>query len=444
MNWSLVKTMWTLVVPVILQGMVVTVVFFTDRLLLGRYDETALASMQISGPLLWSLFSVFAAFIAGTMAILGRAVGANEPEKAQRALVSVMSFGIVLGILIGSLCLFLRPWFADVLSGPSGTQDVRAMAETYMGVVLLGLPLNLVHITGVTALQSDGDTRTPMWISAIQGVLNLVLSWLLLWGYGPFPEWGIFGAGIGTLASMCSGAFAVVWVLMRRQGVVQLRLHLRPSWRHLNPILRISGPSFAEKVAFHTAFVIFAAYVGHLGTEAMTANQALIAIESLGFMVAHGFAVASSAMVAQKMGACNPSEAEQCGWISAGLGTIVLGLIGLIFWFFPAQLIGCFTDDMDIIAMAIPCLQIAAVVQPLMAVSEAMAGGLRGAGDTRTPLIAALVGPGMVRLAACWFFAFHLEMGLLGIWYGTSLDWLIRVVFLGMMFHRGRWKTIVL
>ena len=56
MNWSLVKTMWTLVVPVILQGMVVTVVFFTDRLLLGRYDESALASMQISGPLLWSLF----------------------------------------------------------------------------------------------------------------------------------------------------------------------------------------------------------------------------------------------------------------------------------------------------------------------------------------------------------------------------------------------------
>ena len=281
MNWALVRTMWTLVVPGILQGMVVTVVFFTDRLLLGWYDETALASMQISGPLLWSLFSVFAAFIAGTMAVLGRSVGAGEPDKAQQSLVSIMVFGIALGTVIGGICLFLRPWFAEVLSGSAGTQEVRAMAETYMGIVLIGLPLNLVHITGVTALQADGDTRTPMWISAIQGFLNLVLTWLLLWGYGPFPEWGIFGAGIGTLASMTIGAIAVVWLLIRRRGIVRLRLHLRPSWKFLQPILKISGPAFIEKIAFHTAFVIFAGYVGHLGTQAMTANQALIAIESI-------------------------------------------------------------------------------------------------------------------------------------------------------------------
>ena len=94
--------------------------------------------------------------------------------------------------------------------------------------------------------------------------------------------------------------------------------------------------------------------------------------------------------------------------------------------------------------MAVPCLRVAAVVQPLMAITEAMAGGLRGAGDTRSPLLAALVGPGLVRLAACWFLAFHLEWGLIGIWYGTSLDWLIRVIFLVIVYKRGRWKTIAI
>jgi MATE family multidrug resistance protein len=444
MNRTLVREVWDLVLPVILQGMVVTVVFFTDRLLLGQYDETTLASMQVSGPLLWSIFSVFAAFIAGTMAVIGRAVGANDPERAQRTLSSVLVFGFGVGIVVASVCMVLRPWFADVLAGGGGTEEAQSMAIAYMGVVLLGLPLNMVHITGVTALQADGDTRTPMWISAIQGLLNLVLSWVLLWGYGPFPELGIVGAGIGSLASFCLGGVAVLFILARRTGHVRLRPWFRPEWSALMPVLRISGPAFAEKIVFHTAFVAFAAYVGHLGTKAMTANQALIAIESLGFMVAHGFSVAAAAMVAQKMGAGAIDEAAECGWISAGLGTLVLGAIGLLFWVIPEPLIRCFTDDNEIVAMAVPCLRVAAVVQPLMAICEAMAGGLRGAGDTRTPLLAALFGPVLFRLIGCWFFAFHLDMGLIGIWYGTSLDWLIRVVFLSIMFHRGKWKQIVI
>ena len=444
MNRTLIREVWNLVVPVILQGMVVTVVFFTDRLLLGQYDEATLASMQVSGPLMWSIFSVFAAFIAGTMAIIGRSVGANDPERAQRTLSSVLVFAFVVGIVVATVCMTLRPWFADVLAGGGDTETAQQMAIDYMGVVLLGLPLNMIHITGVTALQADGDTRTPMWLSAMQGVLNLVLSVILLWGLGPFPEMGIVGAGVGTLASLCLGGVAVLFILVRRTGHVRLRPWFRPQWSSLMPVLRISGPAFGEKIAFHTAFVVFAGYVGHLGSQAMTANQALIAIESLGFMVAHGFSVAAAALVAQKMGAGNIDQAEECGWISAGLGTLVLGAIGLLFWLIPEPLIRCFTDDADIIAMAVPCLRVAAFVQPLMAICESMAGGLRGAGDTRTPLVAALVGPGLVRLGACWLFAFHLDMGLIGIWYGTSLDWLIRVLFLGMMFHRGKWKQIVL
>jgi Na+-driven multidrug efflux pump len=234
----------------------------------------------------------------------------------------------------------------------------------------------------------------------------------------------------------------VLATLALRKGTVSLRSMNKPSLAALQPILKLSGPAFAEKLVFHTAFVIFAAYVGHLGTQAMTANQALIAIESLGFIVAHGFSVAASSLVAQKMGANRVAEANQVGWISAGLGTLVLGSVGLLFWFFPAELIGLFTSDPTTIELGVPCLRVAALVQPLMAICEAMAGGLRGAGDTRTPMLAALVGPGLVRLGMCWFLAFEMNLGLLGIWYGTSLDWIVRVVFLVAVYKRGRWKTI--
>ena len=76
-----------------------------------------------------------------------------------------------------------------------------------------------------------------------------------------------------------------------------------------------------------------------------------------------------------------------------------------------------------------------------MALTDAFAGSLRGAGDTRTPMIAALVGPVAVRLTACWILAFPMGLGLVGIWIGSTLDWAVRSVWLGYAFRRGKWKT---
>ena len=253
---NLLKEVWDLVTPVIIQGMVVTMVFFTDRLLLGRYDDTALASMQISGPLLWSLFSVFTAFIAGTMAVIGRAVGAKDKETARKTLHSVLILAIAIGIVMTIVCLALRPWFATNLAGSTGTEAAKDMAMLYMGIVFYGLTLNMIQVTGVTALQADGDTKTPMWISGIQGALNLGISWVLLWGYGPFPEMGIEGAAIGTFVSFATGCVLIITVLIRRSGTVKWRPFRRPSRSALRPVVRLSIPAFAEKILFHTEALV--------------------------------------------------------------------------------------------------------------------------------------------------------------------------------------------
>ena len=68
--------------------------------------------------------------------------------------------------------------------------------------------------------------------------------------------------------------------------------------------------------------------------------------------------------------------------------------------------------------------------------------GERGAGDTRTPMLVALIGPMVIRLSACWLLAFELEMGLLGIWVATTIDWAIRAIVLAIVFRAGRWKSI--
>ncbi|MFT5681899.1 MAG: MATE family multidrug resistance protein [Myxococcota bacterium] len=429
--------------PAVVQGLLTTVVFFTDRLILGGYSDAALGSMSISAPLMWSVFSVFGAISAGTMAVVGRRIGAGKGAEAGEVMGAVLVASALLGLVVAAGGIPLRHTIAAVLAGGMDTsQTIRDMAAVYMGIVFAIAPLKLVGDAGFTALQASGDTRSPMWISGLCGGLNLLLSWLLVGGQLGAPQLGVVGAAIGTAAAFSLQPILVLAVACSPGATFPIRRPTRALSELLGPVARISLPTLGEKGIYHAAYVAFSALVGWLGDVAMTAHQALMAIESLGFMAAGGFGVAASAIVAQRLGAGKPDEAARAGWYATGLSIGALSGVSVLLWVFPEPLIGVFTDDAAIIATGAQCLRIAAVAQPLMALTDGMAGALRGAGDTKNPMIAAIAGPLVVRLSMCWLLAFHLELGLLGIWIGTTLDWAVRGVFLAVVFVRGKWRGI--
>ena len=230
--------------------------------------------------------------------------------------------------------------------------------------------------------------------------------------------------------------------LFRKKGLIGKAWTIPRLSPSLKPVLSISSAAFGERLIFHSGFLVFAALIGRLGDVAMATNQSLIAIESLGFILSSGFSIAGGALVAQKLGAENPDDAEYCAWISTCMALLILSGVAFVFWFFPRPLLELFSEDPAVIELGVDCLKLAAFAQPLMAITDTMGGALRGAGDTRNPMIISFIGPLTLRIAACWFFAFELEMGLIGIWWGTTLDWFLRAVLLSWVFIRGGWKTI--
>jgi len=442
---ALAREVAALAWPAVVQGLLSTVVLFTDRLLLGHLSEDALGSMQISGPLIWSVFSVCGAFGSGIVAVVGRAVGAGEADRARRTVRVSLAFAALLGLAVAVAGVLLRAPLGLLMAGSDpASQPVRELANTFMGVLFLAAPFQLLGAAAMTALQAGGDTRTPMRVSIAAGFLNLLVSWALLFGKLGLPALGIAGSALGSVTAYVVHAAVLLWVLSRRRGPVSLRPAPGPLLPALRPVLRVSGPTLGEKLIFHTGFLIFAGIVGHLGQTAMAANQGLLAIESLGYIGASGFGVAAGALVAQKLGAGRTEDAARVGWVSAALGAAALGTVSLLFVAVPARLVGAFSQDPEVLALGVRCLRVAAVAQPLMALTEALSCSLRGAGDTRSPMAVALVGPVGVRLAACWFLAVHLDMGLLGIWIGTTLDWAVRTGALAVVWGRGRWRWVVI
>lgn len=439
---SLLKEVLRLTWPAVLQGMVSTVVFSTDRLIIGRYSAEALGSLAIASPLAWSVTSIFGAYMAGVVAVMGRAVGAKDSRRAQATLQGSLLFAVAIGLLVAILATFIKdPIVALLTSEATTSAAVRGDASTYLWIVLLAAPLFFVASTGTASLQAAGDTRTPMFISALAGLTNLVFSWTLVFGIGPVPELGLFGAALGTVVAFFVQASSALIVLRRGRGPLRLTLQSLPAERRENlaRILAVSRAALGEKILYHLAYVASLAIVGYLGTVSLAAHESLLGIEAVGFTAAGGFSIAAGALVAQRMGRKDADEAYRAGQSAAGLGLLAGLGFGAVLAIFPHHLIAIFTTDQEVIRIGAQCLRVAAIAQPAMILADTWSGALRGAGDTFTPMISAILGPIFMRLFACWFFAWYLGMGLLGFWIGTTLDWYVRASWTGFAFYRRRW-----
>jgi putative MATE family efflux protein len=426
-----------LALPVIGQSLLETLVFLVDRLMLGRHSTESLASMQISGPLVWSISSVLGAFSIGSVALVGRAIGSGDRILAAATARTSILLAVGIGVTASALSLVGLDSLLALLG--AGDTTVQATAARYLSIVLLAMPLLLLSMVSAAMLQAAGNTRTPFLVAMLANAVNAILDYALIFGHWGAPELGVRGAAIGSAVALALNAGILLMILARRESALTFR-----GWggesAALKRLLRISFPAFGDRGVQHLGYIGFITMIGALGSTAMAANQALISIESICFLSADGFGVAAAAIVAQRLGAKHPKESAFGAWIATALAIALLSLCGLAFMLIPKLLLSAFSPDKRIILAGVPCLYVAAVAQPFMAISTVLAQGLRGAGDTKTAFYVSLAGWLVVRLSATYLFAFTLGFGLVGVWLGSTCDWIFRSIILVIVFVRGRWQ----
>lgn len=436
----LAREVWRLAWPAITHMLLVTLMFLVGRVMVGRYSSTALASLQVSGTLVWSTYSIFTAFSAGTLAVVARSIGAGDRLAAAQAARASMLFALALGVLVTALMRLANGSLLRALF-PHASDAVLVDAGAYLHIVLPCLPLAFVEASAAATLQGAGNTRAPLYVATVGNVVNVVLSYLLIEGRFGFPELGVRGAAVGHAATMSIEGLLLAAVLLSKKSPLPLRERSPGDAAALRRVLRIAWPAFAEKALYQAGFLIFIAILGLLGTAAMAANQGLLAVEAIGFLSADGFGVAAAAVIAQKLGAHRPGEATRAGWIAAAMSVALATLIGLTFVVAPRLLMRAFSTDAVIIDLGARTLYIAALAQPFMAYAIVKSMALRGAGATRTVLLSTFLGAIVVRLAATYFLAITLHLGLVGVWLGSTLDWVVRSGLLGAAYARGRWRA---
>ena len=414
-----------------------------DVILVGSLGDgagSAVAAVGLGGQFLFLFFSVMIAVSAGTIALIARAVGAKDGALADHVLKQSLVLGAFLSVPLTLVGLFGS---GPVLTLMGARADVVSQAAGYIQIVSLTVFFQFIAFLGNSALRGAGDTRTPLVIGVLVNVVNFLLAVNLVFGSPLAPRLEVMGAAIATGLSYVLGAGAFLFVFLRGRGT--LRLSVRGRWVDITTVrrvFRIGWPAALEQIMLQVAFLIWVGMVVAYGTEVLAAHQIGLRIQMFAFMPGFGFAIAATALVGQNLGRKDSAEAERSGWEAARLSVAVMGATAAFLFVAAPWVARAFIGDPVVIEWAVTFIRIHAMSIPAVGVFFAIDGALRGAGDTRFPLLASLSGIYVIRLPLSALLGFLLGFGIVGVWIPLVIEYWYRAFVISNHFRRGRWKTL--
>jgi putative MATE family efflux protein len=283
-----------------------------------------------------------------------------------------------------------------------------------------------------------------MIITLIMNCVNILFNWLLIFGIWIFPRMEVAGAAWATSIAYTVGAALIFYKLLSKKSIltISFRNIIDVNKSIIKRILRISLPATLDASLTQMGYLFFIKIIAMLGTVSLAAHQIAIRIEALSFMLGFALAVATATIVGQSLGAGKPDLARLSMRKNCQIALVMMGFFAFIFLAFAKPMAMVFHPEQDVLALTTYCVMIAALEQPALAIYMVYSGGLRGAGDTLSPMIITIVGTLCFHLPVAYVFGIVLEWGLPGIWFGAALGWILRAIAVYILFRRGRWRRI--
>ncbi|RLE81377.1 MAG: hypothetical protein DRJ52_04370 [Thermoprotei archaeon] len=282
-----------------------------------------------------------------------------------------------------------------------------------------------------------------MMVSTISGGIKVALNYLLIFGKYGFPALGVIGLAISSIvagvlgliiyfAVVFSGRFEIKRVTLSK--VLDLAL-----WRK---IAMIGIPSMVENFFSQFARLLYTYMVTFFGTAVLAANEIGIRIEAYSFMPGFAFSIASASLVGQNLGKRDISKAKKIFRESSLIASSAMLLASIVFLVFPESLSRIFVSDPEVVNYAALYLRIMAFQQPFLGIYMVYAGGIRGSGDTKTPLYVSLASTYSCRIGLGYLLGFVLGLGATGVWLGGLFDFIIRSFLIYLAYKKGNWYKI--
>ncbi len=434
------RTVLRLALPAVGEQMLNMTVGLVDTFLVGHLGAASIAAVSISNQVVMLAHVLMAAVATGSTVLVARAIGAQDPPTASRTVGQSALLAIVMGTVTTVAGVLLSRRAVQLMGADA---DALPLGVTYLGIVSCTFLFSTWMFIGLACLRGAGDTLSTMRVMLLVNAINIAVAATLI--YGPFglPRLGVAGSALGAAAGRTVGSIIVLALFLRG------RAGLRLDWRRVQPngaimrrILNVGVPSGIEQLLFRLADMSYFRVVTSLGTAACAAHAIALNAQLASIAPGFGFALAATTLVGQDLGAGQVKRAESDGYLVFRIAATLFGVMSLFYFLFSRQIVGFFTAEADVVALGAGPLRLVAFAQPFLAATLIFSGALRGAGDTRFPMLYNGLGVFIVRFGLALLFVRGLGLGLMGAWYALALDWGTRALISYLRFRSGAWKKM--
>jgi len=360
--------------PVLLSLVAEPLTGLVDTAFVARLGSESLAALGVGTVTLSGIFWVFNFLGIGTQTEVAQAHGRREFSTAKEVGGSALASAVLIGLLLVALGL---PFVSYVSTVMGATGAVYHLSSQYIQIRLFGAPAVLLTIAAFGIFRGMQDMRTPFYAAISINTLNIILDPLLIFGYGPFPHLGVFGAGLASTVSQWIGAGCLVWLVHRRIGFPH-RIRLRD----IGKLLQIGRDLFIRTVLLTAFYIITTRAATHIGPDAGAAHQAVRQVWVFSFLFLDAYATTGQSLVGYFIG---PRLMEQTRRVAriVCLWSFFTGMVmGVVLWFGKPLVVAFFVPP-STINLFIPAWTIAALIQPINALAFATDGIHWGTGDFR-------------------------------------------------------------
>lgn len=383
--------------PLLLTGVLQLFYNAADIVVVGRFSGSdSLAAVGSTGSAVNLIINIFTGLSVGTAVAVSKAFGANDVKELSRTVHTSFLLSIILGIFVGVLGFFISKPLLHAMGTPD---NVMPKASLYLKIYFAGMPLNMIYVFGTAILRSVGDTKRPLYYSAVSGILNIVLNLIFV----IFFKMDVAGVATATIIAQALSGILVIKCLTN--SVSSYRVDIKSLKIHKDELLlmiRIGLPAGLQGTVFSLSNVVIQSSVNLFGSVIMAGNAAAANLEGFIYISMNSLYHAALTMSGQNYGAGNFKRIKHGTLLCSTVVTCIGLSLGMLFLVFGRQMLGIYSTDPAVISAGMDRAKIIFSTYFLCGLMEAMVGSLRGLGYSVMPMIVSLLGACGLRLL--WIF----------------------------------------
>lgn len=444
------KDVLKLTAPIILEQTFIMLMGVINAIMAGRIGKETVSAIGMVDSINNIFIAFFSALAVGGTVIVAHYAGRGDNSKANEAVKQALGSGMALSVAITLLIWIFRNPLLNLLFG-TAEETVINNAYIYLNITLLTYPMIAMTSIACGVLRGAGDTRTPMKVTIFMNIINVVLSYILIYGldFGSshfhisLPGFGIRGAALGIAIARTVGAITIMLVMFRGSKTIKLEKlrEFRLNMSLQKSIFGIGVPASVESLMFNSGKLITQVFIVGMGTTAIAANYVGGSVFSLINIPGSALCIAATTLVGQSMGRGETDEAGKLMFYLSKMTSVCLLISCSFSLLFSKQLASLYTQSEDVIKMSVQLIRYSSIAMPVLwSFSFCLPAGLKAAGDAKYTMVTSIVGMWIFRITLGYILGIPLGLGVSGVWFGMYVDWLIRGALYIMRVKKGKWK----